>query len=319
MTLLGWVIIFFGSFGLVVSPSTGRISHRWVPISVSVTKSEAKPAFDAVFQGILSVCEKHNISITVLGGMISDHCPASQNSFYETFVPGVIELNERLISRLTSSENRHNNNNNSNRNSKDSDRNSYGNDNYSNNNNNNSDRNSNGYYDYSNNNSTEYFNTENSDNNRSDSPGYRSQYRNIDFLSDGRSANCETHVRRKVKEKKSMTGKVYMDETIIPMYDEMVQAKSPYMFTFLSNTACRIWRNDGKGEFVDWFKKVYLNDKWKYFYISAVPPGVIADQNALESINGAVKKGSKNKSPARMSDFCTTGLDRIFKYRSMSY
>jgi hypothetical protein len=88
--------------------------------------------------------------------------------------------------------------------------------------------------------------------------------------------SCVTHVRRKIEEHLAMTGTDYMNDHVMPKVNMIILAKSPPMFEYLYSTACMIWSNDGKLEFVAWIKKVCLNPKWEIFYHKSTMPGYVA-------------------------------------------
>jgi hypothetical protein len=102
--------------------------------------------------------------------------------------------------------------------------------------------------------------------------------------------SCKTHVDRKIKEEKGLTGEVYMVQEIEPKIDIIYRAKSPHMVKFFCETFISILEKEGKKDFIAYFKNIYYNDIWKNFYQSSTPPGYISDNNLLESFNGAIKK-----------------------------
>lgn len=124
---------------------------------------------------------------------------------------------------------------------------------------------------------------------------------------------CVTHFMRGVDKHAHLLGNKYMKEVARPMIEELCRAKSPSMFKILSETACKLWIKDGKKEFVDWIKPVYLHEKGNTFYISGVGEGIDADNNILESVNNAIKRVDEEKSAVSLETFCNKngGLDAI--------
>ncbi|ETO68598.1 hypothetical protein F444_14600 [Phytophthora nicotianae P1976] len=71
---------------------------------------------------------------------------------------------------------------------------------------------------------------------------------------------------------------------------QMHHARSPEQFEAISKLCLTYWREKKEVQYVDWFKKVYLDNRWLNWYTTCAIPGIHHFQNALESHNGVIKK-----------------------------
>jgi hypothetical protein len=52
-----YVLLLFDSYGLEINPVNAEISRSFRPMAISVTKSEAQPAFDAMYESIVQAMQ----------------------------------------------------------------------------------------------------------------------------------------------------------------------------------------------------------------------------------------------------------------------
>ncbi|ETI39870.1 hypothetical protein F443_14594 [Phytophthora nicotianae P1569] len=80
---------------------------------------------------------------------------------------------------------------------------------------------------------------------------------------------------------------------------QMHHARSPEQFEAISKLCLTYWREKKEVQYVDWFKKVYLDNRWLNWYTTCAIPGIQHFQNALESHNGVIKKAGITRKQAK--------------------
>lgn len=74
------------------------------------------------------------------------------------------------------------------------------------------------------------------------------------------------------------------------MIQDLSRSTSLHAFTSLSDAALALWIKDGYEEFAAYFKKTYLDIKWRNWFLGSLPTiGLGITNNAMESLNQMIK------------------------------
>ena len=97
--------------------------------------------------------------------------------------------------------------------------------------------------------------------------------------------------------------------------DDLRRAPTEVAFDGLAKTVLAVWTVIGEGDFAVYFKKMYLNDKWKHWYLGATPPGVgSGGQQLIEnSHNGDKLVLGKTALRASPKTFLESSLEKILR------
>ena len=85
-------------------------------------------------------------------------------------------------------------------------------------------------------------------------------------------------------------GSEYIENTIIPMIDDLHRCPTKTAFQKLSTAALSKWRNDRENEFAAYFEDFFLHEKWTHWYAGSMPiTGIGFTNDPLEAANRKIK------------------------------
>lgn len=125
--------------------------------------------------------------------------------------------------------------------------------------------------------------------------------------------DCYPHVVRKCRDKLALLkGKTYLVNNIMVNIKQMHSARSPEQFQAMVTLCLTRWRRDKETVYADWFEKVYLPARWMWWFITSGTPGVVPNQNALESHNNVIKTFGVSSLRARTGVVLNNSLPTVF-------
>ncbi|KAG1707853.1 hypothetical protein DVH05_024504 [Phytophthora capsici] len=127
---------------------------------------------------------------------------------------------------------------------------------------------------------------------------------------------CWPHVFRNCTTKThALKDKAFMKKTIIPDLKRMHLSTSHRHFKALSKSIVNSWRKSGEGDFADEFEKTYLVAPFDSWYVGAAQnPGMLAQQQGIESYNKSIKNDMDVSLRATTSYFLENTIPLILKW-----
>jgi len=128
--------------------------------------------------------------------------------------------------------------------------------------------------------------------------------------------DCWAHIARKVTENRGHirgdgeTKEIFLKQALEDL-SVCHLSRSRSIFNLLTTLLINKWTVDGQKVFADWFKKVYLN-KWGWWYVTASNiPGVLPNNNPMESYNKLIKQSHVCGKPVSFTELVNTTIPNI--------
>lgn len=133
--------------------------------------------------------------------------------------------------------------------------------------------------------------------------------------------DCYPHLTRKSHEKWILlkpveTSSAYYQDNIKVNITQMHKTRTPAQFEAVSKLCLQRWRADGQHEYAAWFEKIYLTDTWTRWYTTSGAPGVLPNQNPLESHNAVIKTCGVTAKRAKTGDVLNDSIPGVFSLMS---
>ncbi|KAL3674376.1 hypothetical protein V7S43_000332 [Phytophthora oleae] len=126
---------------------------------------------------------------------------------------------------------------------------------------------------------------------------------------------CWPHVLRQLRKKKTLlVNDMWFDEMIKPDVYLLRSARTHSQFVKLAAAITDNWTARGENTFAQWFKQVYLTERWNRWHINgAGVGGIMPSQQGIESHHCVIKKTCVPSSRASTSGVLDGILPRILR------
>ncbi|EGZ28043.1 hypothetical protein PHYSODRAFT_471325 [Phytophthora sojae] len=125
--------------------------------------------------------------------------------------------------------------------------------------------------------------------------------------------DCWPHLDRNARKKKALLAECDRYNNIIkPQLDYLSQSRSKQQFEALSALITQNWDEFGEGEYAAWLDTEYLTEPWHpWFYTASDVPGIIPNQNPIESHHHSIKTTTVNQLRASTGHVLASTLPKI--------
>ncbi|EGZ10246.1 hypothetical protein PHYSODRAFT_338915 [Phytophthora sojae] len=125
--------------------------------------------------------------------------------------------------------------------------------------------------------------------------------------------DCWPHLDRNARKKKGLLAEYNRYNDIIkPQLDYLSQSRSKQQFEALSALITQNWDDFGEGEYAAWLDTEYLTEPCHlWFYTASDVPGIIPNQNPIESHHHSIKTTAVNQLRASTGHVLASTLPKI--------
>ncbi|DBA05196.1 TPA: hypothetical protein N0F65_005046, partial [Lagenidium giganteum] len=94
-------------------------------------------------------------------------------------------------------------------------------------------------------------------------------------------------------------------------------ARSRAQFLAQAALVTAFWRSEGEHEFADWFTDTYLTSPWENWFATVAIPGILPNQNSIESHHRAIKQICVDHLRADTATVLNDSIPSVIRYQAL--